>query len=483
MPNNETAQQRPLVDGESRREADVVVLGAGAAGVAAAISAARRGARTLLVEAGALPGGELISGMAIDGALNGHGEWVLGGVGREILAECERLGGYVGPLNDFRLIWYVCIDPEIMKLAIIRCLAAAGVELLLHTVATDVSVDGRQVRALGLLNKSGRTTVHAPLFIDCSGDAELVRSAGGEVLKGGSDGEFQPVSMMFRMAGVDTPRLLAFLREHPQHFALGESAAIRAQRTDRQLAEAASAQGQPTVFLKGDGPLLQAAIGRGDLYPTALIMIQPTSTARREVCLNTTRVGGIDATDTARLSGTLGTLADQVRQCAAFMNRFVPGFEAAAVSGIAGRIGVRETRRIVGLAELTQDDVLTARKRDDGIGKGSHHVDIHQSGTGQVRIPVADGGSYDIPWGCQLPLAIDNVAVAGRSLSSDRGANGSARVMGPCMAMGQAAGTAAAMLLERADGSGTGGPSFASLAVQALRARLRDDGAVLDGTR
>ncbi len=460
-------------------ESDVVVLGAGAAGVAAALAAARAGARTTLVEAGALPGGELVSGMAIDGALNARGEWILGGTGRELLAECERLGGYIGPLNDWRLIWYVCLDPEVMKLAVARCLARAGVRLLLHTCATGVLRDGATVRALQVRNKEGITELRAPLFIDCSGDADIVRAVGGQVLQGGTDGELQPVSLMFRMAGVRTQALLDFLHAHPEHFALGESEAIRQGRTDRELAEAARQQGEPTVFLKGDGPLVTGAIARGELYPTALIMIQPTSRQRGEVCLNTTRVGGIDGTRTQALSATLATLSDQVLQCASFMQRHVPGFEQAAYSGIATRVGVRETRRIVGRQSLSQDDVLGARKREDGIAKGSHHVDIHQSGTGQIRIPVQDGGSYDIPWDCLLPQGVPNVVAAGRILSADRGAHGSARVMGPCLAMGQAAGTAAAMLL---DSGPRGDADFATIPVQALRERLRADGAILDGT-
>jgi hypothetical protein len=460
-------------------DADVVVLGAGAAGISAAIAAARTGARTLLIEAGPMPGGELISGMAIDGAVNGNGEWILGGIGREILEECERLGGYIGPLNDWRLIWYVCLDPEVMKLAVARCLARAGVRLLLHTFATDVVANDGRVEALRIINKQGRGTVRAPVFVDCSGDADIVKGAGGATLHGGPNGELQPVSLMFRMAGVQTETLLEFLRDHPEHFALGESDAIRRNRSDRELAEAAIEQGEPTVFLKGNGPLLKQAIDSGEMYPTALIMIQPTSRARREVCLNTTRVGEIDGIRTAALSETLVTLTDQVVQCSAFMRKHVPGFEQAVFSGIASRLGVRETRRIQGLATLTEDDVLQARKQSEGIGKGSHHVDIHQSGTGQIRIPVRDGGSYDIPWPCLLPQGVSNVVAAGRILSSDRGANGSARVMGPCLAMGQAAGTAAAMMLEH----GGSVVDFARLDVQVLRAKLRAAGAILEGTR
>ncbi|GAA4341278.1 FAD-dependent oxidoreductase [Pigmentiphaga soli] len=455
---------------------DVVVLGAGAAGIAAAIAAAREGARTLLLEAGPLPGGELLTGMAVDGALNARGEWVVGGVARELFDECERLGGYIGPLNDWRLIHYVCYDPEIMKLAVARTLARHGVRLWLHSYVYDAEADDGLIRAVHVLNKRGRTRIEAPVFVDASGDGDLAVRAGARAENGGEGGQFQPLSIMFRMAGVDTPRLLGFLRDAPQHFALGESEAIRGGRSDGDIVKAVIDQGQPTVFLKGDGPLLAEAIAAGEMYPTALIMIQPTSAARGEVCLNTTRVANIDATRTEQLSAALAPLAEQVETCMRFMRRRVPGFESATLSGVAPRIGIRETRRVVCDATLTEQDVLRARKRDDGIGKGSHHVDIHQDGAGQIRIPVDGGGSYDIPWGCLLPRGVRNVALAGRCLSADRAAHGSARVMGPCLAMGQAAGTAAAMLAD------SGGGDYRRLEVSALRERLRQRGAILDGT-
>src|SRR5690606_16412420 len=153
----------------------------------------------------------------------------------------------------------------------------------------------------------------------------------------------------------------------------------------------------------------------------------------------------------------------------------VPGFEQAVLSGLAQRIGIRETRRIACDEALTQEDVLSARKRDDGIGKGSHHVDIHQVGIGQLRVPVEGGGSYDIPFGCLLPKGLENLAVAGRCLSADRPAHGSVRVMGPCMAMGQAVATAASMLME--DKSQSAKPDFRLVNVEALRRTLASDGA------
>jgi FAD-dependent oxidoreductase family protein len=281
---------------------------------------------------------------------------------------------------------------------------------------------------------------------------------------------------MFRMAGVDTHELTEFVRQHPENCALGESDAIRGGRTDQELANEIHRQGQPTVFFKANGPLLRSAIDSGEMYPTALIMIQPTAPKRQEVCLNTTRVGDLDATDTDSLSAAMGHLLDQVWTCSEFMKARVPGFTNAHFSGVANRVGIRETRRIACEVVLTEQDVHQGRKRTDGIGKGSHHIDIHESGLGQVRIPVENGGSYDIPWGCLLPMGLRNVMIAGRCISADRPAHGSVRVMGPCMAMGQATGTAAAQMT--ADGLA----DVRDVPISELRARLEKDGAILTGT-
>src|SRR5690606_109936 len=142
---------------------------------------------------------------------------------------------------------------------------------------------------------------------------------------------------------------------------------------------------------------------------------------------------------------------------------------------LSHRIGIRETRRVVGDYILTGEDVLNARKRDDGIGKGSHHVDIHQDGTKQVRIPVADGGSFDMPYDMLLAKGIRNLYVAGRCLSADREGHGSARVMGPCMAQGEAAGLAAALTMR-----GNQPGETRAVDVGQLRSELRKQGAILD---
>lgn len=456
---------------------DVVVVGAGSAGIAAAVASARNGVRTALVESGPMLGGELLTGMTIDGAINGRGELTVGGVIDELMALCRSLGGFVANLNDWRLIQYIAYDPEIMKMAIARLIFESGVDVYLHTFADEVVHAAGRVEGVIVRNKGGRTLLTAHSFVDASGDGDLCAMAGSSMLTVAKDEKPQPVSMMFRMAGVETEPLLRFVRDNPDFVAVGESDAIRGGRTDREITEEIYRQGQPCVFFRGDGPFLGNAIASGAMFPTALIMIQPTSQARKEVCINATRITLQEPSAAESTSTAMRVLIDQVQQCAQFLQRSAPGFENAAISALAPRLGIRETRRVEGDYIMTGEDVLSGRKRDDGVAKGCHHVDIHQEGTGQIRIPVADGGSYDIPLGSLLPRTLTNVVVAGRCLSASREAQGSARVMGSCLAMGQAAGTLAALTVQQSNDR-----EVRSIAVSQLRSRLLDQGAILSGT-
>lgn len=458
-----------------RQQWDVVVIGGGAAGIAAAASAARNGARTLLVDAGPMIGGELLSGIPIDGCLNTRGEWVVGGFLRELIDECDRLGGYVGHMFDWRTIWVVCCDPEIMKIAVVNLMRRAGVETLLYTFAEDVVVEDGRVSGVVVINKMQRTLLTADVFIDCSGDGDIAVLAGAPFEKGSASGELQPVSLVFRMQGVDSVALMEWVRTHPDEIAVAENPWIRQSR--QQCIDEIVRRGLPKVFIKGDGPLVRDAVARGEMYPTSLVASTPVSLQRREVSLNTTRLSGVDATRTDQLSRALPELMDQVWMCASFMKKYVPGYENAHFAGLAPRIGIRETRRVVGERTLTLEDVLEARKREDGIAKGAHHIDVHGAGDSQLRQPIRDGGSYDIPLGCLIPKNVRNLFMAGRCFSASREAHGSARVMGTCIAMGQAVGTASAMMVEAGATE-----DVRDVDTSALQIALRAQGAILDGT-
>lgn len=461
----------------SQETYDVVVVGGGCAGVAAAISAAKNGSRTLLLDAGSNVGGELITGLPVDGALNARGEWIVGGVLKEVLDEHERLGGYIGPVKDWRLIWYICVDPEIMKIAVMNVLRRNNVDVRLYSFVEDVVVNRGEITGVVFVNKQRRTLVSAKVFIDCSGDGDVASLAGAETMVSNTEGEYQPLTMLFRIGGVNIPKLLDFCVEAPENLAVGESEFMGSELTDRECAERLREQGQAAVFIKGDGPLIQQGIKDGKIEPTALIGIIPVSNIRKEVSVNTTRIANIDATDTTALSRAINGLLDQVWMTTSFMKSSIPGFEESYFAGLAHRVGIRETKRVVGDYILSRDDVLEARKREDGIGKGSHHIDIHQDGIKQVRIPVKHGGSYDMPYDMLVVKGLKNVYVAGRCMSADREAHGSARVMGPCMAQGEAAGLGASMSLYLNDPGDIRGVPVAK-----LRDGLLKQKAILDGT-
>lgn len=460
-----------------RMTSDVVVLGGGASGIGAALGAARNGARVTLVDAGPMVGGELVSGIPVDGCLSSAGEWVVGGVVRDLFAECDRLGGYIGPINDYRSLRVVAVDPEIMKVAVVNLLHQAGVRLMLYSFADDVVMEHDRIAGLVVIARGRRILLDAPVFIDASGDGDLAISAGAAFEKGDPEtGALQPLTLMFRMVGVDTEELLRFVRDNPENAGLGEYEGLGMSRAE--CARALYDQGLAKVFFVSDGPLMKQAIADGELHASSMIGITPTSIARREVSLNTTRLV-TDATDTGALSRSFPELARQAWQAAEFARRRIPGFENAVFSGFAPRVGIRETRRIVGDYRLSDEDVAEGRKRDDGIAKGAHEIDVHLAGAGHVRRPIRDGGSYDIPYATLIPKGIGNAFAIGRCLSSSRIAHSSARVMGTCIATGQAAGTAAALAASQNGWNG----DVRAVDVAALRDVLRTQGTVLDGTK
>lgn len=456
------------------RQYDVVVVGGGAAGIAAAVSSAQSGAKTLVIESGPTVGGDLLSGLPIDGCVNGLGEWIVGGVAKELFENCKEMDGYIGPVFDWRLIWGVCVDPEVMKLATVEILARHKVTTLLYTFAEDVVMERGRVTGIIVVNKNQRTLITANVFIDCSGDGDIATLAGAPNEKGSPTGEFQPVSLVFRASGVDFQAFLEFVRDNPEQFILGESPVHN--KTAAECAMEIYKAGYPFAGLNAKASLLKTAIETGEMFPCTALYMWPTSMGRREIGFNTTRVANMDATDTEALSQTLTTLVQQVKMALGFAKRHVPGVTNAHLSGVAPRIGIRETRRILGEYILQANDVAEGRKFADGIAKGGHHIDIHGSGTFQKRVPVIGGHSYDIPYGCLIPQSLSNVLIAGRCLSSTREANGSARVMGQCLATGEAAGTAAAMCVE------LGHSDVRKVPTQDLRQALRAQGAILEGT-
>jgi hypothetical protein len=378
---------------------------------------------------------------------HGPGEPVVAGALARLLSRLVATGGAVAP--GLATGYTVPFDPELFKLAALDLLDEAGVQLLFHAFASGVIDDG-PVRGVVFETKSGPVVARARIVIDCTGDGDVAVRAGADYEIGRDrDGLVQPMTLMFRMVEFQRAAFEAYVREHPEQWR----------------------------GVHGLWELIRQAAEAGELdLPREDILFFGTPHPH-EVSVNSTRVTRVLATDVFDWSLAEIESRRQMRQIAAFLCRYVPGFESAYIAQSGVHTGVRETRRIVGDYRLTADDVLAARKFEDVVARGAYPVDIHNpKGSGTVLKRLPEGEAYDIPLRCLLPRGVDNLLVAGRCLSGSHEAHSSYRVMPIVMATGQAAGVAAALAARR-------GLSARAVPVPEVQDELIRQGANLRGVR
>lgn len=436
-------------------EFDVVVIGGGPAGLAASVSAARHGARTLLVERYGFLGGMGTAGgvtnfAGLYGRKNGAMQQVVHGVVDELLQRIAALGGLNAPqdgmMGRIRVRSY---DVSAYKCAADQWLLAAGVELLFHAWAAAVVMEGQQINALLVETKSGRQAIRAQRFIDCSGDADVANFAGVPFELGDGHGSGLFPSTMFRVGHVDAPRALA---------AVGEFKAINALMAQSQAREP----------------------GRYD-FPRECAILRPQKNPT-EWRANVTQIRNasgtaMDATDARQLSDGELEGRRQITEYFRFLRNEVPGFEQSVIVDIAPQVGIRETRRIQGLYALTGEDILSSARFDDAIGINAWPMELHADGRIDWQFPrninAVQGRAYnDLPWRMLVPANINNLLVAGRCASMTHEGQSAARASGGCFVMGQAAGTAASQL--------KAGETFSDTDVKLLQQRLKQDGVYFD---
>jgi hypothetical protein len=433
----EPARQLPVL-----AEPDVLVVGGGAAGIGAACAAARAGAETLLIERMGFLGGTLtaVTLGGLCGAFRHVGPEqelrpVVGGLWdelRERLLRAEALGT---PRRSamVRGVHGLPYDPERLKRILDEMLAAHRVRVLTGCILSAVATEGGVVTAVVVETVAGRAAILPRMVVDASGDAEVVSRAGGAFAV--APGEvLQSPSAMFSMASVD---MAAF-------------AAVPRPEVNR--------------LLEGSGLPL----------PRTMIAAFPYL-APGQVHLNATRVRKADdrAFDTADPWERAAAEAEGRRQVALYgeaARTVLPGFAAARVVASGALLGVRESRRIEGEATLTEADVMAGAAPPDRIACSAWPIEDHAPGRSTVWRPLPDGAWYGIPYGCLLPRGFDNLLVAGRCLSADHAAQASARIALACLAMGEAAGIAAAI----------GVPARRRPGVAPVQAALRRAGGILD---
>jgi FAD dependent oxidoreductase len=419
---------------------DVVVVGAGSAGSSSAITAARHGARTLLVDRLPFMGGTSTAVLDTFYAFYTPGEHprrVVGGLGWEVAQRLIADGVAFERPNTYGAGTGVTYDAEALKVLWERLAEDAGVQLLLHTWATGVrrAADGR-IEAVRLLNKGGERWVEGAAIVDASGDADVCALAGAGYEDAAATGTVQSLSTLFKLANVDVARA---------------SAVPKAELWARMREAAAS----------GDYRLPRV---EGSWHRTPYPGV---------VLVHMTRIPNVDATDPEQLTRAEVEGRRQVQEYHRFLRDRVPGFEGAAIVATSPAIGIRESRRVHGDHRLTREEVLEGRRFTDEIALCGAPIEDHHAGGDTEWRYVGDGGVYGIPYRCLLPAGVEGLLVAGRCFSSTHESHASARSMATCMAMGQAAGTAAAL-------AASGGTTPRAIPASTIRDRLLADGALFD---
>ncbi|MGB3071957.1 MAG: FAD-dependent oxidoreductase, partial [Ottowia sp.] len=357
---------------------------------------------------------------------NVHGtlRQVVHGVAGDLLSRMEALGGLNTPHLLFGgRIAAQAYDTAAFKMAADELLAASSVRVLLHAWVAGVAMrDATHLEAVFVETKSGRFAIRARCFIDCTGDGDVAALAGAPYEKGTDGHGMMYPSTMMRVGGVDPARA-------------GEAWTIV-------------------------GALMEQATARGERFARKAPILRPqknTTEWRANVSQLARPDGGpVDGTDALQLSAAEAEGRRQAAHFLRFLRRDVPGFEAAYLLDTPPQIGVRETRRVLGDYQLSEEDVLSCASFGDTVGVNGWMVEEHIAGNVSFRWPHGTGtpegqaacrGFNHLPWRMLLPRGQDNLLVAGRCASMTHGGQSAARVSGGCFVMGQAAGTGAAMAL------------------------------------
>ena len=429
------ARDIPFFDGY-----DVLVCGGGPAGCAAAIAAARHGAKTLLIEASYALGGMSTLGMVPTWCPFSDKQKI---IYRGIAEEIFNAGKKATPHVPSEQLDWVPIDPEALKRIYDELLADAGVQVLFGTFLCGAQVENGTVTSVLGANKDGLCAFGAKVFLDCTGDADLAFYAGAECVCGDGKGHVQAATHCFELGGVKDQAYLTGTRLHGSNPQSPIHAIVQSGRF-------------PEI---DDSHICQS-------------LIRPHT-----VGFNAGHIWNVNSTDAASVSRAMREGRRKAKAYCDALREYAPeAFSDAYVAETAPLMGIRESRRVIGDCILTKDDYLARRSFPDEIGRNSYYLDIHMTPEEKAvsehqSFRYGKGESHGIPYRCLTPRGLSNLLVAGRCISTDRAVQGSTRVMPVCLVTGQAAGTAAALVCHDAC------VNVHQADIAALREALRTDGA------
>lgn len=408
-------------------DCDVLVCGGGVSGFAAAVSSARSGAKTILLESGGFLGGTATKGLVgpFMTCYDSRGEErIIKGLYSELEERLIELNGGISPekcrggdsYSGYRIKGHIGVmpfDAEVLKIALEQMCLEAGVNLLYHTTLLDCEKSGNQITEVYAANYTDIVSIKAKMFIDTTGFSSLAHKAGAETMRGNDDGVLQTNSLFFVISGVDKEVLDDYMSKNEE---------LR-ERFFMDIIEKGQKDGS---FPCGTQKLR--------------IFENPNGTWTVNMAQIDEQFNELDGEQLAQseISQRL-----QIRKIIEFLRKNILGLENIKLLVSASDLGIRESRRIVGKTVFCLDDIQNCKKFDDRIAVCANSIDIHQKQN--VNYIAHTGENYYIPLSCLISKNVDNLFAAGKNLSADKYAFAAVRVMPPCIAMGEAAGIAAAL--------------------------------------
>ena len=453
----EKTRKTPVID-----EVDVLVVGGGVAGIAAALAAARGGAKTAIIEKNECLGGAISAALMPQISAGAPG---LMGIGKELIDEVIKYSSI--PTADL----LIPIDSEVFKILSLEKLVAAGVQVYLFSHVSDAVMEGNRIKGVIFESKSGRTAILSKVVIDASGDGDISCYAGALYKIGREDKKMRPISLMFKVGNVDIKRMSEYAKQNPKEFAPD----LRYHFNDLE---------RGLMRMVGYFSIVKKAKEEGVLFDDChYIRIEGVIPQQKIAIVNATRVYNVSGVDIRDINKSIVENYEQIKQLMSLLVNRVPGFEDSFLVQLASDLGVRETRHIEGEYIYTVDDIIQNRKFEDTVvhsykrqfpDQPSHSPDGNEGGEGDTS---AHSGSapilpFDIPYRCLVPKNIDGLLTAGRCISQTHEGDAFTRPQSTCFSIGEAAGVAAGVAVK----SGKQPRDLIASGIDEVRKILKDNG-------